>query len=310
MKKLSFLFITTSVFLISILSCNKNEDVPAAALTISNLSYHFLDNKLQTFTINPNVPTVINGSYGTRIEFSGSNFTDGNGNTLMGGVDIELIELYKLSSMILANIPTLADEGGQIVPLSSGGEFYISAKQNGTPVIIANPLSVYTAPVTTPVNNMQLFNGSASLNGDLIWNLADTTALAVDTLSSYGFPWAGDYNWVNCDYFWNSSAPQTSVSVNLPSYCNSNNTNVYLAFTNETSATSIYSSIPGEFGTSSYYSLPEGLDMHVVVTTVINGQLEYAVSQSTIVTNHVETISSLISIDSIEELEILLDGIL
>lgn len=217
MKKISTVFFAFTLVAVALMSCEKQEVVPgpsSTSINFADLNNQYLDNKTQTFTVDANTFNVIYGNEGTRIQLSGNNFSDQNGNPLNGTVDIELIELYSFPAMIAANKATLGTQNGQISPLTSGGEFYVSVTQNGVPVNVVNPLTFRTAPTTSAVNNMQLFNGEVNGSGDIIWALDNPLNLPTDSSgSSYFFGWEGDYNWVNCDYFYASSSPQTSVTV-------------------------------------------------------------------------------------------------
>ena len=315
MKKITQVLIGLTLTAAAIISCKKHEIIEEPISTppqaIAELNNQFLDDKKQTFTVNADVYNVIYGNQGTKIELSGNNFTDVNGNPLIGMVDIELIELYTLSAMISANKVTMAEQNGQILPLSSGGEFYISVTQNGNPVNVANALSVTTAPVTNPVSNMQLFNGNVDNDGDILWSLDNPATLPLDTAGlSYIFDWDGGYNWINCDYFSSSPSAQTNVKVLLPTYCEEVNTMVYGAFPDGNSVTSFYHDSGSEFATSPNYTLPEGLNLYTVAITIHNNQLKYAIQQSIIGTNHVVNINSMTEVGSLAELEIILQSYL
>ena len=242
---------------------------------------------------------------------SGNNFTDANGNLLTGTVNIELVELYTLPAMISTNKVTMATQNGQIVPLASGGEFYISVTQNGTPVNIANPMSISTAPATNPANSMQLFNGNVDTDGNILWSLDNPGTLLLDTASyRYLFDWTGDYDWRNCDYFLNSPNAQTNVTVLLPSYCEGTNTLVYGAFPGENILTNLNHISGSEFATNPGYTLPEGMSFYTVAITLHDNLLKYAIQQSTIGSNHVVDISSMTEVASWAELESVLGSYL
>lgn len=315
MKKTAKLFIGLTLTVATIVACKKHEVIDAPVTTppqeLTELNKQYLESKRQTFTVNADVYNTILGNQGTQITLSGNNFEDANGNPLTGMVDIELIELYSLSEMIAANKVTLAEENGQIIPLTSGGEFYISVTQNGNPVTVVNALSMRTAAVPNTVNNMQLFNGNLDAQGNILWTLDNNATLPTDTAGwRYLFDWNGAYNWVNCDYFFSFNNQQTNVTVEVPGYCEEENTIVYLAMPDETALTSLSHTSGNEYTTGPNYTLPEGLNLLTVVVTVHDNQIKYSIQQSTIGTNHHVNVTSMTVAPSLEELELIIQSYL
>lgn len=304
---------------LAVTSCKKEEnDTPDSPVVnnttnINQVFQDYLNSKTQSFTVDAATPNTIIGNQGTTIYLSGNNFGDVSGNPISGNVDIELVEVYNKSDMVLLNKTTLYSDGGTTAPLISGGEFYISASQNGQELTVINPINVSTAATNTPNWNMQMFDGVVDNDGVIVWQnpTNDSVTVAVDSTQGfyYDFSFDGDYNWVNCDYFMNTGGPQTSVTVNVPSICDDQNTIVHLVFVNENGVTSLYNYSNHTFSTGSYYTLPEGMDVYFLVITDDNGQLKYAVQNNTLTTNHVETISSLTDVNSLAELDVILSGI-
>ncbi|MDB3906808.1 hypothetical protein N9355_05020 [Crocinitomicaceae bacterium] len=317
MKKLNIIILSICLG-ISAVSCKKEKfepETPSIAVQkqpIDQLFEDYLDSKVQSFTVGANTATTITGEQGTVITLSGSNFLDASGNPLTGNVTIDLVEIYFVKDMILTNKRTLAQTGtNQYEMLSSGGEFFINVTQNGAPVTIGTLLSVTTKSVFNPVWEMELFSGSTNVRGDVTWNAFDTVTFVQDTISvAYNFPFDNSFNWINCDYFWSYPQPQTDVSIVTPSGCDNSNTKVFLAFTDEESVASLNALNENVFSTGSYYSLPEGLSLYVVVIKEENGQISYAIEQTTITTNHEVTIPGLLNVASMQELETILESIL
>lgn len=297
-----------------IAGCNKAEVIPAPTseetetTSIGNRFKEYMNSKVQTYVVDANTPTTIYGNQGTKVVLSGSNFS------VSGNVTLELLEIYKKSDMVLMNKATLANQGGQVVPISSGGEFRITVSQNGAPVQIVNDIAVSTNPSNTTTSNMELFGGTTDAEGNIIWDADGTLTFGQDSLNTsfwYDFPFSGDYDWVNCDYFWSYPNPQTSVMANLPAYCDGTNSAVFLVFTAENATTTLSSAGANSnvFETGGSYTIPEGLGLHFVVVSEIAGQLKYAIQQSTIVPSHVETIPTLTDVNSLAELGLILDGV-
>lgn len=298
-------------------SCKKEEVVPQPnpavepSTSVDQRFNDFLESKEQIFSVDANTAMSIFGNEGTEIQLSGNNFTDASGNALTGNVDITLVEIYKKSDMVLTNKTTLGEQGGALSQLISGGEFYIEVKQAGVPVTIPNPMQINTQVMVTPDFNMNLFDGNVAANGDITWSESiDSVTVVADSSQfdwNYSFPFGDSIGWINCDYFWNNPAPQTGVTVNTPSQCDDTNTNVYVVFQNDNTAANLYHQTGNEFGTGSYYTLPEGMSVYFVVVTDDGGQLQYAVQAATIGTNHVENVTSLTNVADMAALEVILD---
>lgn len=298
-------------------SCKKEEVVPQPdpvvepSTNVNQRFDNFLEDKEQNFSVDANTAMTIYGNEGTSIILSGNNFSDAAGNPLSGNVDIKLVEIYKKSDMVLTNKTTLGEQGAGLSQLISGGEFYIEVTQSGVPVTVPNALEVQTKTTTTPDFNMNLFNGNVGTDGDITWQ-ESIDSVTVDTDSTqgnwfYSFPYGDSIGWINCDYFWNNPAPQTDVIVNTPSHCDETNTNVYVVFQTENAAANLYHETGSTFGTGSWYTLPEGLDVYFVVVTDDGGQLQYGIQSATIGTNHVENFASLTNVGSMTDLEAILD---
>ena len=159
MKILNFVIVGLVVG-IGLVSCKKDNIEPngAQSYPIDDFFKEYLNSKKQVFSVDANTSTTLTAQEGTQIWLSGSNFTDGAGNALSGNVQIELVEIYSVTDMILTNKCTMANAGnGQLAMLSSGGEFYVNVTQNGNPVTIAEPLNISTKPVETVNSLMELF---------------------------------------------------------------------------------------------------------------------------------------------------------
>ncbi|MGB0933298.1 MAG: hypothetical protein ACPGU5_03390 [Lishizhenia sp.] len=247
----------------------------------------------QSFTIDATTPMSITGNKGTVIQFFGNSFQDASGNLVSGNIDVDLIEIYEKVDMLLLNKQTLGDNNGMLSPLISGGEFKITASQNGNDVSLI-PGYNYNMMVQAPNGvdqNMQIFYQSSATADTLTWAQADSSLL---------FGTNGVYNgyfdslgWVNCDYFMSQTGPQTSVSVDLPAGLNNTNCSVFISFDGLNSLTSIYNYSNGLFNTGSWYTLPVGLDVHFIALAFINNTPHVAIVPATITNNHLETITAL-----------------
>src|SRR5690606_12398115 len=115
-------------------------------------------------TIDAATPALITGAQGTEIQFYANSFVDAAGNDITGNVEIGLIEIYGKKDMIFLNKQTMGDNNGTLEPLISGGEFKITASQNGNEVFLKEYYQ-YNAQVQAPGGtnpNMGVFYQSSA----------------------------------------------------------------------------------------------------------------------------------------------------
>lgn len=270
------------------------ESQPDAA-QLNNFFTDNISSAKQTFTIDAASPALITGNQGTTIQFSPSSFEDASGNSVTGNVDIELIEIYGKKDMVFLNKQTLGDNNGSLSPLISGGEFKVTASQGGNEVYLKQWYS-YNATVQAPAGadpNMDVFYQNSVSDDTLTWTQADSS-LIWGNGSMYNV-YFDSLGWVNCDYFMSQPGNQTAVSVNVPNGFDNTNCAVFISFDGYNSLTSIYNFSNGNFNTGSYYTIPEGLNVHFIAMAFINNTPHAAIVPATITANHLEVISALTS---------------
>jgi len=296
-KNLALIAIGIAVFAVA---CKKEDPIipnnPNPTSNSQALKNYFKDkeqNAVQTFTIDATISQSITGSKGTIVNFNPNSFVSADGTPVTGNVEIKLIEIYKKSDMIRMNKPTMGNlPGGGMAPLISGGEFKITASQNGQEVFLAPGMSynvIAPAPNGTDPN-MDIFYGNES--GDtLTWTQADSNFVFGEQGSYFGS--LDSLNWVNLDYFWNNSGLQTFVRVQIPQGYTHQTCAVFISFDGLNSVAAFYNFIDGAYSTDPYYLLPIGAEVHFVALAIIGGIPHVAIVPSTIVDNHLEVITEL-----------------
>lgn len=301
MKKMKFLGIAMLGVAFAIVSCKKetpidpdtDPTVNASAQALSNYFATNTSNAVQTFTIDAANPIAITGSKGTVINFSANSFETQSGTVVTGNVKIELIEIFSKADMIRLNKPTMANHpSGGLAPLISGGEFKITASQNGESLRLREGYNYFvTVPAVNGVDpNMEIFYG----NGDsdtVIWNQADSSALWGQGNTYMGY--FDSLNWINLDYFMNVPGPQTTVQVEVPSGFNNQNCALYISFDGMNSLAMLYNSNGNIFTTATYYTLPVGMNVHFVALSFVNNEPHVAIVSAEITNNHYEVIQQL-----------------
>ena len=222
------------------------------------------------------------GQDGVYVGFAPNAFRYQNGNTVTGSVLVELVEALEVGDMLWLNKQTLGNDGGQLRPLVSGGQFYLSATQAGQQLDLAPGTTYVSVPANgTPDPTMQLFSGTVDSEGTIIWDpFADPDIADLDS-SSYSFP-NDSLGWVNCDVFMGQGGAQSSVQVTCPAGHSDANTFVWLVFPDANSMTQVWGGTSNLFTTGVYYQLPVGMNVTVVALSSINGQISSSFSNAVV----------------------------
>lgn len=253
-----------------------------------------LNSEKQYFTIDASSSSTITGAKGSQLTFSPNSFETSNGTVVTGNIDIQLIEIFTKAEMMMLNMPTMGQlSGNQIAPLISGGQFKITASQNGQKLNLVNGYG-YSAVI--PANNgvdpnMQLFYGTAGASDTVMWATADSSMLFGQG-NQYN-AYFDSINWVNLDYFSNLPGTQTTVQVEVPQGFDNQNCVMYVSFDGLNSLGALYNSSNNVFTSAPNYTLPVGTDIHFVAVSIIGGNPHVAIISSQITNNHYEVIPAL-----------------
>ncbi|MCF8450732.1 MAG: hypothetical protein K9G49_12750 [Taibaiella sp.] len=258
----------------------------------------------QTINVTAGKYQVVYGAKGTKLTFYPNSFKDAGGSIITSGtVTLKLVEMYKPGQMI-GERATTTSSGGQLM---SGGQIRISASMGGAPVY-ARKYGVGFREAVSSTQDMALFYGNtanedsvatwgaqvtalgAIVGGTVVDTLIDTTADTTADTSTVPSGWGGsgynyyqfdsciDFNWINCDYFWNSTAPKTTVSVSIADTgFHIGNTEVFFVFPSVNSVGNAYGSYASGVSVSfKKYSLPEGTALTAIVVSQKYGNYYYA----------------------------------
>lgn len=273
-------------------SPNPSGETPSA----QQLKDYFSNNEndaIQYFTVDSENQIIINGDKGTQFNIQANAFETQSGVTVTGSIDIELIEIFDKADMIRLNKPTMGRKvNGDLAPLISGGEFKITASQNGSELNL-KPGYMYNVTVPAPNGvdpNMDAFYGTET-NDTLIWEQGDSSF--VNGQGNEYDCYFNQMNWINCDYFWNDPNPQTTIDVEIPQGFDNTTCMLFVSFDGMNSITSFYNYANGVYTSAPSYTIPIGTDVHFVAVSFINGNPHVAIVPATIQNNHYEIIPQL-----------------
>jgi hypothetical protein len=292
---------------LAMLSCEKNTlTTNTSSKKQSGLTDFFrkIAPPMQHFTISAGQIQVVTGEKGTQIIFFYNSFKNKDGTILTSGnVKVVLQEMLTGPEMILANKTTTSD--GKL--LVSGGQIYIKAYQGNDELLInqADKPQVYI-PAKTP-DNMSLFTGNIkendSLKGDTVINwVADPTPVRrrQDTFGiEFNFS-LDSFKYINCDYFYNQSAPLTDIKVTIPSGFADTSVALFVYFPslNSVARAHSFNSITRSFSLGASNKIPVGLNVKFLFVGKKGPQFYYEIKSATITNNFTTTLNPGISTES------------
>lgn len=276
-------------------SCQKEEIIPPPTPT-SSLGSVFTNNRndaKQSFTLNAAVYNQFTGANGVKIMIPANSFEYANGDLVSGTINVSLIEILDQSSMILMNMPTTSD--GTI--LVSGGQLQLTATQNGSMIYLADNAAI---SVMVPTDNydpqMQLFAGTTDTEGNIDWSLsvdstgtADSVGFVPDSTGGgsgggyFYFEWDDpSLGWINCDYFYGSPDPLSTISITLPTGYDYTNSYVFVHFSSINSVGNANWDFNSAF---TFQNTPIGTQVTIVCISEIDGDYFSALVPVTVTAN-------------------------
>jgi len=173
----------------------------------------------QYFRIDPTRENLITGNRGTRLHIPPFALVSSTAQYAKGPVDIELVELFQASEMILANRPSTSEDR----LLELGGQFALFAYEQGKPLTLARPVWVEMPVWGQPHNPlaMRLFEHSRptmrtfSAQTNFDWRLLKGAKVSLQRYAGVKYhAFSVDaFNWYHCSYFLPSKKRKVMISV-------------------------------------------------------------------------------------------------
>jgi len=239
----------------------------------------FLDNNkpaLQEFHVTAGTASTIQGAKGCTINFGVNSFYTMSGTPVTSGdIEIHLREVTNKKDMVLSQTPTISDNELII----SQGVYYLKALQNGFELKIYNfniTKRIEIQPDTPKVFLGGILGGQDSFTwftSDSAGNIIaentylDSVTYIMNLFSNY---WnSQNYNWINCDYFFNSAAPRVSVFFPTIDSINVYFFQSYLVF-NDLNAALHYNSYSNS--QLEFFNIPAGLNATLFTYYIVGGK--------------------------------------
>ncbi|MBC7554571.1 MAG: hypothetical protein H7257_11390 [Taibaiella sp.] len=276
-------------------ACGKNySNEPGADPSKLNSLFAELRPAPQILIVTAGTAAQVTGTGGTALNFYPNSFKDANGHIITSGtVTLQLTEMYSTGDMIANRASTTA--AGKI--LQSGGQINLNASINGQKVF-ANVYGVQFRQQSASAAPMNIFYGANNnIDSVVTWKNGGDTSRAGSVAwgttyyggyDQYIFDSCTQFGWTNCDQFYNTDSPMTSVSVILPGKTHTpSNTQIYLVLPDTKSVMS--NAEPG-LGGEAYNAttnkmtlvsegqikiVPTGMNYKFVAISKINGTYYY-----------------------------------
>lgn len=255
MKKLN-LATALLIAVIGFTACKKNKVEPISEVQNAKDFTQKLGAQQQKFTIkNSELPKTLKLSNGTQITIQPNSFTI-NGEPVTGDVSIETYEMLSRSAIMFSGTNTNHISGQ---PLISQGFIFIDAKVNGQSVdkYLKKPLNIkmpakgqsftqiWEGVEKVGDANQMAWQAPKAANGQ--GQQREVKAIGDEFVFDFG-----QLGWVNCDIFYNSSAPKTTVRVTVL-----NNPGAMATFRGFTGETFVFFCANGDNVVAQIYS-PDG----------------------------------------------------
>ncbi len=293
----------------TMVSCNKDEDVPSPDLKFRpSTGVWYLNrstalaNQTQSFTATAGAGVItLTSIKGVTITLNGNALTK-NGNPVIGAIDIKFVELFDKGSMLATNKPTMGVmPNGDKGMLISGGEFYINATQGGVQLATTAPIQLKVPANLSgdPIDNtMVLWTGDTADADNLAWKRDAGGAVGGPQGGAVGFNATGyiatfgNFGWTNIDRFYSDPRPKTQILAAVPSGYDNTNSSIYLSVDgegqNQLAKFDTYNATTQQFS-EHYGQIPIGLVCHIIFATADNGNWRYAIKAVTTTANAVYT---------------------
>jgi len=292
------------LFLVSVFlfSCKKEKVAPLPAdntpqVTYSSIQDFYIKNMVpsQYFTINGSTGGTFTGTQGTIITIYPNTIVNSLNQPMTGNISFELKEIYKKSDMVLSHMPTMSY--GQ--PLKSGGEFYLHATVNSQEVFLA-PFAGYNAQM--PAQSIDPAMGVFYWQSDSSsWAPASDSSSVSSVDSSYYFmSYLSNFNWVNCDHFYNTT--NVTFNVDVLNETSTPNTQTFLLFQDKSVLELYYIN---QLFSSSY--VPDTYPVTIITICINNGKIYAGFKNDTIAAKTSSISLSEMTLDQFKAQFLLLD---
>ena len=294
MKTVKFFLIGLVTILFTAYGCDSDTWVrtisPPTPAEWEDFKSSVLENFVQRETIDINsymVEFMSNKGVKLTIYTNCLTFEDGSAIDQNGQIELEFIEIFDRSTMLLTNKPTMGHSGdGNKQLLETGGEFFVDIKQDGKKMIATCSIFMnllVPKGLTTDESDMSLWSGVIDEDGNLTWveenNRGDQEGGGVGGEGASYFVYFGKFGWTNIDRFISFIGEKFPILVAPPHGFDHKNCAIYVSVDGEglnlLAQLDVFT-LEGFFS-EHYGSLPIGLDIHLIFVSEKDGKWLYGI---------------------------------
>lgn len=296
MRNIKNVFGVALIAIFTLTSCinDKAPVEPPTAAAFKDLKDKALENITQNFQFNADDGSaVFTSENGVQININ-ANCLSSNGNAVTGMVDIEYVEIFNKGNMLNTNKPTMGLlPNGDKAMLISGGEFFLEASQNGTPLtaVCGYDFTIPTELTGGADLDMTAWKGVIDADDNLVWEEELQGGIEIGDSAYYSF--FQSFGWNNVDRFYDDARPKTTIQVAAPDGYDNKNSQIFLSYDGEDSGLAnldTYDATTGLFS-EHYGQVPIGLECHIIFATEDDEKWKYAIQGVTITENTTYTFS-------------------
>jgi hypothetical protein len=289
MRKFKLLLMLFSAVLV-LTNCSSNDDhqegriIPGTPSSFQSIRDAALQSLVQDTTFQAEKGIEFASAKGVKLRISGGCLYS-NGIPVTGDVKLEYVELFDRGNMLVTNKPLMGkDNSGNLVPLVTGGEFYINVTKDGKDLTACYYELIVPAELTDTLNgNMSLWAGTINEDGDLEWddetsNDKDRTVFPNGQNNTYNV-FCSDFGWINIDILSGEPGEKTPILVRVPDGYDNKNAAVYVVYKGRPGMLAYLDVYDPEtkLFTEHYGWGPIGFNFYVIFVSVSNDSFVYSI---------------------------------
>lgn len=244
--------------------------------------------KVQTFIIQGFAGGQLIGTQGGVVTIPGQSLFNADGTIIDGEVEVSLLEMFTSGDIIACQLSTnTRNASGTIEPTLSEGFLFFDIRFNGQPVVIQGEIQIFI-PEENNTEELLFFNSPScpDLNCIVTWETIGNAFPAEidDPMGNITVGYSGitsQTGWYNIAQFNPSQNERTTVYNVPPSGFNDTNSNVFLSYTHDKIAVSLFDQYDMSLGVFSevYREIPLDTQGHLIFTSRLEGMFRLDTSQ-------------------------------
>ncbi|MFC4634679.1 hypothetical protein ACFO3O_12215 [Dokdonia ponticola] len=244
--------------------------------------------KVQTFTIQGFAGGQLIGAQGGVVSIPGQSLFNPDGTIIDGEVEVSMLEMFTSGDIVACQLSTnTRNATGTIEPTLSEGLLFFDIRFNGEPVVIQGEIQIFI-PEENNTEELLFFNSPScpDLNCRVTWETIGSAFPTEidDPIGNITTGYSGSTSqtgWYSIAQFNPSQNERTTVYNVPPAGFNDTNSNVFLSYTNDKIAVSLFEQYDLNLGVFSevYNEIPLDTQGHLIFISRLDGIFRLDTSQ-------------------------------